>query len=64
MGMNVTPLLNESTSVFSADATQANPALSMPSPDRSLPIVSNVKGTTTDPVYKTMELLPWTCYGH
>ena len=39
-------------------ATPANPASSTPSPPRAWPIVSDIKGTTTDPGDKGHELLP------
>lgn len=48
-------LLNAFTSVSSVNVTPANQALSNAITGQNLAIVSEAKGTTTDPVYKAME---------
>ena len=50
-------LLNAFTSVSSVNVTPANQAFNAIT-GQNLAIVSEAKGTTTDPVYKAMELLP------
>ena len=50
-------LLNAFTSVSSVNVTPANQAYHAIT-GQNLAIVSEAKGTTTDPVYKAMELLP------
>ena len=52
--------LNGSISDFLESETPENQSVMNRVTGQNLAVVSEIKGTTTDPVYKTMELLaPW-----
>ena len=58
MGLNQTPAANRVHIGFFGRRNAGKSSLVNAVTGQSLAIVSPVKGTTTDPVYKTMELLP------
>ena len=58
MGMNQTPAANRIHIGFFGRRNAGKSSVVNAVTGQSLAIVSPVKGTTTDPVYKTMELLP------
>lgn len=58
MGLNQTPAANRVHIGFFGKRNAGKSSLVNAVTGQSLAIVSPVKGTTTDPVYKTMELLP------
>lgn len=58
MGMNETPSSNRVHISFFGKRNSGKSSLVNAVTGQSLSIVSNQKGTTTDPVYKSMELLP------
>ena len=58
MGMNQTPAANRVHIGFFGRRNAGKSSIVNAVTGQSLAIVSPVKGTTTDPVYKTMELLP------
>ena len=58
MSMNETPLSVRPHIAFFGLRNAGKSSLINAVTGQKLSIVSNVKGTTTDPVYKTMELLP------
>ena len=58
MAMNQTPAANRIHIGFFGKRNAGKSSLVNAVTGQSLAIVSDVKGTTTDPVYKTMELLP------
>lgn len=58
MGMNQTPASERVHISFFGRRNAGKSSIINAVTDQDLAIVSNVKGTTTDPVYKTMELLP------
>lgn len=58
MGMNQTPASERVHISFFGRRNAGKSSLINAVTGQDLAIVSNVKGTTTDPVYKTMELLP------
>lgn len=58
MSMNQTPASNRVHIGFFGKRNAGKSSLVNAVTGQSLAIVSDVKGTTTDPVYKTMELLP------
>ena len=58
MGMNQTPASERVHISFFGRRNAGKPSVINAVTGQELAIVSNVKGTTTDPVYKTMELLP------
>ena len=73
MGMNQTPAAERVHISFFGKRNAGKSSVINAVTGQNLAIVSDVKGTTTDPVYKTMELLPlgpvmirsatifWTC---
>ena len=58
MGLNDTPVANRLHIAFFGKRNAGKSSLVNAVTGQSLAIVSDVMGTTTDPVYKTMELLP------
>lgn len=58
MGMNQTPASERVHISFFGRRNAGKSSVINAVTEQELAIVSNVKGTTTDPVYKTMELLP------
>ncbi len=58
MGMNQTPAAERVHISFFGRRNVGKSSVINAVTDQNLAIVSEVKGTTTDPVYKTMELLP------
>lgn len=58
MGMNQTPASERIHISFFGKRNAGKSSIINAVTGQDLAIVSNVKGTTTDPVYKTMELLP------
>lgn len=58
MGMNQTPAANRVHIGFFGRRNAGKSSIVNAVTGQSLAIVSPIKGTTTDPVYKTMELLP------
>ena len=57
MGMNETPVANRVHIAFFGKRNAGKSSLVNAVTGQNLAIISDVKGTTTDPVYKTMELL-------
>ena len=58
MGMNQTPVSERVHIGFFGKRNAGKSSVMNAVTGQDLAIVSDVKGTTTDPVYKTMELLP------
>lgn len=58
MGLNDTPMANRLHIAFFGKRNAGKSSLVNAVTNQNLAIISDVKGTTTDPVYKTMELLP------
>lgn len=58
MGLNETPAANRTHIGFFGKRNAGKSSVVNAVTGQDLTIVSDVKGTTTDPVYKTMELLP------
>lgn len=58
MGLNNTPSANRIHIAFFGRRNAGKSSLVNAVTDQDLAVVSDVKGTTTDPVYKSMELLP------
>jgi [FeFe] hydrogenase H-cluster maturation GTPase HydF len=58
MGLNSTPQANRAHIAFFGQRNTGKSSLLNAVTGQDLAIVSDKKGTTTDPVYKTMELLP------
>lgn len=58
MGLNETPLANRIHIAFFGKRNSGKSSLVNAVTGQDLAVVSEVKGTTTDPVYKAMELLP------
>lgn len=58
MGMNQTPASERIHISFFGKRNAGKSSIINAITGQDLAIVSDVKGTTTDPVYKTMELLP------
>ena len=58
MGMNQTPASERIHISFFGKRNAGKSSIINAVTGQNLAIVSDVKGTTTDPVYKTMELLP------
>jgi len=58
MGMNETPQANRLHIAFFGRRNAGKSSLVNAVTGQNLAIVSDIKGTTTDPVYKSMELLP------
>lgn len=58
MGMNQTPASERVHIVFFGRRNAGKSSLMNAVTGQSLSVVSEIRGTTTDPVYKTMELLP------
>jgi len=58
MGLNNTPLANRVHIGFFGKRNSGKSSLVNAITGQDLAVVSDVKGTTTDPVYKSMELLP------
>lgn len=58
MGLNSTPRANRVHIGFFGKRNSGKSSLVNAITNQELAVVSNVKGTTTDPVYKSMELLP------
>ena len=58
MGMNQTPASERIHISFFGKRNAGKSSVINAVTGQDLAIVSNIKGTTTDPVYKTMELLP------
>jgi small GTP-binding protein len=58
MGLNSTPLANRVHIAFFGRRNAGKSSLLNAVTGQDLAIVSDFKGTTTDPVYKSMELLP------
>ena len=58
MGMNQTPVSERVHIGFFGKRNAGKSSIMNAVTDQELAVVSDVKGTTTDPVYKTMELLP------
>jgi [FeFe] hydrogenase H-cluster maturation GTPase HydF len=58
MGMNETPLANRTHIGFFGRRNAGKSSLLNALTGQEIAIVSDIKGTTTDPVYKAMELLP------
>lgn len=59
MGMNDTPSADRIHIGFFGRRNAGKSSLLNAVTGQNLAVVSDVKGTTTDPVTKTMELLPW-----
>ena len=58
MGMNNTPASERTHIGFFGRRNAGKSSIVNAVTGQELAVVSDVKGTTTDPVYKTMELLP------
>ena len=58
MGMNQTPAAERVHIGFFGKRNAGKSSVMNQVTGQNLAVVSDVKGTTTDPVYKTMELLP------
>ena len=58
MGMNQTPVSERVHIGFFGKRNAGKSSVMNAVTGQDLAVVSDVKGTTTDPVYKTMELLP------
>ena len=58
MGMNQTPASNRVHIGFFGRRNAGKSSIVNAGTGQALAIVAPIKGTTTDPVYKTMELLP------
>ena len=58
MGMNSTPSGERTHIGFFGRRNAGKPSIVNAMTGQELAVVSEIKGTTTDPVYKTMELLP------
>ena len=58
MGMNQTPVSERVHIGFFGKRNAGKSSVMNAVTGQELAVVSDVKGTTTDPVYKTMELLP------
>ena len=58
MGLNDTPVAQRLHIAFFGKRNAGKSSLVNAVTNQNLAIISDVKGTTTDPVYKTMELLP------
>ncbi len=58
MGINATPVAERLHIGFFGKRNAGKSSVMNRVTGRSLAVVSEIKGTTTDPVYKTMELLP------
>lgn len=58
MGLNQTPAADRVHIGFFGRRNAGKSSVVNAVTDQTLAIVSQIKGTTTDPVYKTMELLP------
>ena len=58
MGLNETPSANRIHISFFGKRNSGKSSLVNAVTGQELCVVSDVKGTTTDPVYKAMELLP------
>ena len=58
MGMNQTPVSERVHIGFFGTRNAGKSSVMNAVTGQDLAVVSDVKGTTTDPVYKTMELLP------
>lgn len=58
MGLNETPTANRVHIAFFGKRNAGKSSIVNAVTGQSLAVVSDVKGTTTDPVYKSMELLP------
>ena len=58
MGMNQTPVSERVHIGFFGKRNAGKSSVMNAVTGQNLAVVSDVKGTTTDPVYKTMELLP------
>ncbi len=58
MSLNSTPAANRTHIAFFGKRNAGKSSLLNAVTDQEIAVVSDVKGTTTDPVYKTMELLP------
>jgi len=58
MGLNETPSANRLHIGFFGKRNAGKSSVVNAVTGQNLAIVSDVKGTTTDPVYKAMELLP------
>ena len=58
MSMNETPVSERAHIAFFGCRNAGKSSLLNAVTGQKMAIVSDVKGTTTDPVYKTMELLP------
>src|SRR5690606_8573646 len=58
MGLNETPSANRVHIAFFGKRNAGKSSLVNAVTGQDLAVVSEVKGTTTDPVYKAMELLP------
>ena len=59
MSLNDTPIANRLHIAFFGKRNAGKSSLVNAVTGQNLAIISDVKGTTTDPVYKTMELLPF-----
>ena len=58
MGMNQTPMSERTHIGFFGKRNAGKSSIINAVTGQDLAVVSDVKGTTTDPVYKSMELLP------
>ena len=58
MGMNQTPMSERTHIGFFGKRNAGKSSIINAVTGQGLAVVSDVKGTTTDPVYKSMELLP------
>lgn len=58
MGLNDTPAANRIHIGFFGRRNAGKSSLMNAITGQELAVVSEIKGTTTDPVFKTMELLP------